>query len=40
MFRREPDTRPSAVSDRELGVAALLLLLAIVLTTIVVPGLG
>ena len=40
MFRREPNSRPSAVSDRELGVAALLLLLAVVLTTIVVPGLS
>lgn len=40
MFRREPDSRPSAISDRELGVAALLLLLVVVLTTIVVPGLA
>jgi hypothetical protein len=39
MFRHKPDSRPSAVSDRELGIAALLLLLTVVLTTIVVPGL-
>jgi len=37
MLRREPSNDPAAVSDRELGLAALLLLLTVVLTAIVVP---
>ncbi len=40
MFRRDPDSPPTAVSDRELGVAALLLLLTVVVTTILVPALA
>ncbi len=40
MFRRDPDSRPTSVSDRELGVAALLLLLTVVVTTILVPALA
>ncbi len=39
MLRREP-SRTTSVSDWELGVAAVLLLLAVVLTTIFVPALG
>lgn len=39
MLRREPGHRPATVSDRELGVAAMLLLVAVVLTTVLVPGL-
>lgn len=40
MLRREPTTEPATISDRELGFAALLLLLVVVLTALVVPGLG
>lgn len=40
MLRREPRHDPAAISDRELGIAALLLLVAVVLTAIVVPGIG
>jgi hypothetical protein len=36
MLRREP-TRATSVSDRELGLAAVLLLLAVLLATIFVP---
>jgi hypothetical protein len=36
MFRREP-SRATTVSDWELGVAAVLLLVAIVLTALIVP---
>jgi hypothetical protein len=36
MLRREP-TRTTSVSDRELGLAAVLLLLAVLLATIFVP---
>jgi hypothetical protein len=36
MLRREP-TRTTTVSDRELGLAAVLLLLAVLLATIFVP---
>jgi hypothetical protein len=36
MLRREP-TRTTSVSDWELGLAAVLLLLALLLTTIFVP---
>ena len=38
MLRREPSRKPASVSDLELGIAVTLLLLAIVLTAIVVPG--
>ena len=37
MLRPEPQSQPAAVSDRELGLAALLLLAAVVLTALVVP---
>lgn len=39
MFRRAPSRHPASVSDRELGIAAMLLLMGLVLTTIFVPGL-
>jgi hypothetical protein len=37
MLRREPG-RATAVSDWELGIAAVLFLIALVLTTLIVPG--
>lgn len=37
MLRPQPASDPATVSDRELGVAAMLLLLIVVLTAIVVP---
>ena len=40
MLRRDPSHDPAVVSDRELGLAALLLLLTIVLTALVVPALA
>lgn len=40
MLRPEPSPRPTTVSDTELGIAALLLLVAVVLTALVVPVLG
>ena len=36
MFRREP-SRATTVSDWELGIAAVLLLITVVLTTLIVP---
>lgn len=36
MLRREP-THATTVSDWELGIAAVLLLIAVVLTTLIVP---
>jgi hypothetical protein len=39
MFRRQP-SHPAAVSDWELGLAAVLLLITMVLTTLLVPTLG
>lgn len=36
MLRREPSR--ATVSDRELGIAAVLLLIAVVLTSVIVPG--
>ena len=36
MLRREP-SRATTVSDWELGIAAVLLLVAVVLTTVLVP---
>jgi hypothetical protein len=40
MLRRGPSHHPASISDRELGIAAILLLFAVVLTTILVPLLG
>lgn len=40
MLRRDPSRHPASVSDRELGIAAMLLLLAVLLTTVFVPGLA
>ncbi|HVM25294.1 MAG TPA: hypothetical protein VM253_07850 [Candidatus Limnocylindrales bacterium] len=39
MLRHDPTRGPASISDRELGVAAALLLLALVLTTLLVPAL-
>lgn len=36
MLRRAP-TKPTTVSDLELGIAAVLLLITVVLTTLIVP---
>ncbi len=36
MLRREPGSA-NTISDRELGLAAVLLLVAVVLTTLIVP---
>lgn len=38
MLRREPSHQPASVSDLELGVAVMLLLIGIVLTALFVPG--
>jgi len=40
MLRREPNHQPTLVSDLELGLAAMLLLVGIVLTAVFVPGLA
>lgn len=40
MLRRDSSQDPAVVSDRELGLAALLLLVTVVLTALVVPALG
>jgi hypothetical protein len=37
MLRRDPSRR-TVISDWELGIAAVLLLMAVVLTTVFVPG--
>lgn len=37
MLRREPTQERTTISDRELGLAAMLLLVAVVLTTLIVP---
>jgi hypothetical protein len=37
MLRREPTPDIPSISDRELGIAALLLLVTVVLTALVVP---
>ena len=37
MLRPQPAQDPATISDRELGVAAMLLLVIVVLTSIVVP---
>ena len=39
MIRHDHSQRTQTVSDRELGIAALMLLLVMVLTVVVVPGL-
>jgi len=40
MLRHEPRQDPANVPDRELGIAALLLLVAVVLTALVVPAIA
>lgn len=40
MLRPEPRPSPATISDRELGIAAMLLLVAVVLTALVVPALA
>jgi hypothetical protein len=40
MIRRDNPRSPTAVSDVELGIAALLLLVVVVLTVAFVPGLA
>lgn len=40
MLRRTPHRHTTTVSDLELGIAALLLLVAVVLTALVVPALA
>jgi hypothetical protein len=40
MLRRDPSPERATVPDVELGLAAILLLLAVFLTAIVVPALG
>jgi hypothetical protein len=40
MLRREPSRAPETVSDQELGLAALLLLLVIVLAVVLVPAIA
>ena len=38
MLRNHPSQRPATIPDTELGVAALLLLLTVVLAVVLVPG--
>jgi hypothetical protein len=40
MLRHQPSREPATVSDRELGVAAMLLLLLVVLTALVIPAIA
>lgn len=40
MLRPDPHHGTATVSDRELGIAAMLLLVAVVLTALIVPALG
>jgi hypothetical protein len=40
MLRREPSPERATVSDLELGVAAMVLLITVFLTAIIVPALG
>ena len=40
MLRQEPRQDPATVSDRELGIAAMLLLVAVVLTALIVPAIA
>lgn len=37
MLRQEPRQDPPIVSDRELGIAAMLLIVTVVLTALIVP---
>lgn len=37
MLRHEPRQDPATIPDRELGIAAMLLLVAVVLTALIVP---
>jgi len=39
MLRNHPSKRPATISDTELGIAALLLLLTMVMAVVLVPGL-
>ena len=39
MLRQEPTPEQSTISDRELGIAAMMLLLVVVLTALIVPAL-
>ena len=40
MLRHEPRQNVTAVSDRELGIAAMLLLVTVVLTALIVPAIA
>lgn len=40
MLRHEPREAPTTVSDRELGIAAMLLLVTVVLTALIVPAIA
>ena len=40
MLRREPSQDPATISDRELGIAALLLLVVVVLAVTIVPAIA
>jgi len=40
MLRREPSHDPATISDRELGIAALLLLVVVVLAVAIVPAIA
>ena len=40
MLRHEPRPETATISDRELGIAALMLLVAVVLTSLIVPALA
>lgn len=37
MLRHEPSQHPATIPDRELGIAAMLLLVLVVLTALIVP---
>jgi hypothetical protein len=40
MLRHEPRQKVTTVSDRELGIAAMLLLVTVVLTALIVPAIA
>ena len=40
MLRREPSQHPATISDRELGIAAFLLLVVVVLAVAIVPAIA
>ena len=40
MLRNDPSRQASSIPDHELGIAALLLLLVVLLTVILVPGIA